>query len=260
MLLAINANNTNCKFALFDDGEKIGDWRISTRATRTADEYAVWLSQLMALVGRVPADVTSAIIAIVVPQALFELKVLCKKYFHCTPLVVGEPDVDLGIQVLLDQPQEAGADRLVNAVAAHGMYGGPLVVVDFGTSTTFDIVDSAGDYVGGIIAPGVNLSVDALYVAAAKLPRIAVEKADRVIGKNTVEAMKSGVFWGYVGLIEGLIDRICGEMACDGVKVIATGGLAPLFFDSTDHLQILDPDLTMKGLVEIHRRNAKARP
>lgn len=255
MLLAINANNTNVKFALCDGDEAVGDWRISTDIKRTADEYAVWLTQLMALKGFQPAAVDGAIIATVVPQALYELKVLCRKYFSCEPLVVGEGVADLGIQVLIDRPEEAGADRLLNAVAGHTHYGGPLVVVDFGTATSFDIVSEKGDFVGGIIAPGINLSVDALYAAAAKLPRIAVEKPSRVIGKSTLEAVRSGVYWGYVGLIEGIIARVRAEYGRDDIKVVVTGGLAPLFADSTALFDHVDPDLTMKGLIEVHRRN-----
>ena len=257
MLLAINANNTNVKFALFDGETVVDEWRISTSNTRTADEYAVWLTQLMALQDLTAKTVDAAIIATVVPQALFELKVLCRKYFSCDPTVVGDDGADLGIKILIDRPDEAGADRLLNAVAGHRHYGGPLIVVDFGTATSFDIVSEEGDFVGGIIAPGVNLSVDALYAAAAKLPRIAVEKPSRVIGKGTIEAVQSGVYWGYVGLIEGIIARVRAEYGRDDMKVVVTGGLAPLFADSTAIFDYVDPDLTLKGLVEVHRRNKK---
>lgn len=257
MLLAVNANNTNVKFAVFDGDLVAGEWRISTDIARTADEYAVWLTQLMALRGLTPDNVDAAIIATVVPQGLYELKVLCRKYFSTDPLIVGDDDVDIGIQVLIDRPEEAGADRLLNAVAGHTIYGGPLIVVDFGTATSFDIVSEDGDFVGGIIAPGVNLSVDALYAAAAKLPRIAVEKPTKVIGTGTVEAVRSGVFWGYVGLIEGLIARVRKEYGREDMTVVITGGLAPLFADSTVIFDHVDLDLTMKGLVEVYRRNSE---
>ncbi len=256
MLLAINANNTNVKFAIYDGEQVIGQWRIATDPARTADEYAVWLTHLMALKDLTPGNVTDSIVAIVVPQALFEIKVLCRTYFGCNPWVIGEGDVNLGIRVLIDRPEEAGADRLVNAVAGHALYGGPLIVVDFGTGTTFDIVDEDGSYIGGVIAPGINLSVEALHVAAAKLPRIAIERPAHVIGKGTVEAMKSGVYWGYVGLIEGLIARIKTEHGRDDMKVLVTGGLAPLFADATEVFDAVDPDLTMKGLLIIHHRNS----
>lgn len=255
MLLAINANNTNVKFALFDGGALAAQWRISTSATRTADEYAVWLTHLMALKGFGLADVKAAIIATVVPQTLFDLKLLCRQHFGCEPVVIGDDGVELGVEVLLERPEEAGADRLVNAVAGHTLYGGPLIVVDFGTGTTFDVIDGQGAYAGGIIAPGINLSVEALYMAAAKLPRIAVERPKHVVGKTTVEAMQSGVFWGYVGLIEGLIARIRAEQGQPQMKVVVTGGLAPLFSDATDVFDIVDPDLTMKGLLEVYRRS-----
>jgi type III pantothenate kinase len=256
MLLAINVNNTNVKFAIADGGTVVAQWRIATDPARTADEYAVWLTHLMALKDLAPEDVTDSIVSIVVPQALYEIKVLCRTYFGCDPWVIGEGHVDLGIDVLIDRPEEAGADRLVNAVAGHVFYGGPLIIVDFGTATTFDVVDESGNYTGGIIAPGINLSVEALHVAAAKLPRIAVQRPTNVVGKSTVEAMKSGVYWGYTGLIEGLVKRIREENKGLQMKVIFTGGLAPLFADATDILDTMDSDLTMKGLLEIHRRNA----
>lgn len=259
MLLAINANNTNVKFALIDgDGTINGQWRISTDPARTSDEYAVWLDHLMAHRGFSRDTVTACAIASVVPRTIFELKSLSRQHFGCEPMLIGEPGVNLGIQVLIDRPQEAGADRLLNAIAGHRDYGGPLIVVDFGTGTTLDIVDADGNYVGGIIAPGINLSVDALYAAAAQLPRIAVEKPSRVIGTNTVEAMKSGVYWGYVGLIEGLVARVRAEFEAPDMPVVATGGLAPLFADATDVFRTVDPDLTLKGLCIVHKANSGA--
>ncbi len=258
MLLAINANNTNVKFALVDGDIVKGQWRISSDTSRTSDEYAVWLDHLMTHKGFDRADVTDCAIASVVPKMVFELKLLARSHFGCEPMLIGAPGVDLGIKILIDRPEEAGADRLLNAIAAHRHYGGPLIVVDFGTGTTLDIVDGEGNYVGGIIAPGINLSVDALYEAAAKLPRIAVERPDRVIGKNTVEAMKSGVYWGYVGLIEGLVARVRREYGTEDMPVIATGGLAPLFADATDIFKAVDPDITLKGLCEVHTRNRGA--
>jgi type III pantothenate kinase len=159
--------------------------------------------------------------------------------------------------VLVDRPDEVGADRLVNAVAAQETYGGPLIVLDFGTATTFDVVDKDGNYAGGVIAPGVNLSLEALHMAAAQLPRVAIEKPDRIIGKGTVEAMKSGIFWGYIGMIEGLVKGIRGEAGCD-MEVISTGGLAPLFSEYTGCIDHTDPELTLRGLYSIHRLNAKA--
>jgi len=192
-----------------------------------------------------------------VPAALFDLRTLCRHYLHCEPLVVGAPGVDLGIGVKVDRPQSVGADRLVNAVAAHARYRGPLIVVDFGTATTFDVVGANGDYEGGIIAPGVNLSVEALHQAAAMLPRVAVERTDKVIGKDTVPAMQSGIYWGYVSLVEGLVARITSEYG-KPMTVVATGGLAPLFQRQISAIEQVDPDLTISGLTLIHARN-KAR-
>ncbi len=257
MLLAIDSGNTNIVFAVFDGEDRRGEWRAATDAKRTADEYAVWLSQLMRLDGIEAARIDQAIVATVVPEALHSLKTLCRRYFHTEPLVVGEPNVAIGIDVKVDAPDEVGADRLVNAASAHWRYGGPLIVIDFGTATTFDVVDSDGAYAGGVIAPGINLSLDALHQAAAKLPRIAVERPDRVIGKRTIPAMRSGIFWGYVGLIEGVVHRIREEYGRP-MKVIATGGLAPLFADATRAIEHLDPDLTLRGLSQINARNRSA--
>ncbi len=258
MLLAIDSGNTNTVFAVFDgDGKLGGEWRSSTDTERTADEFGIWLTQLMELQGVKPDDITAAIVATVVPATLFGLKTLSRKYFGCDPLVVGEAGVELGIGVLVERPDEVGADRLVNAVAAQESYGGPLIVLDFGTATTFDVVDEDGNYAGGVIAPGVNLSLEVLHMAAAQLPRVAIEKPDHIIGKSTVEAMKSGIFWGYVGLIEGLVEGIRDEAGTD-MEVIATGGLAPLFTEYTGCISRADPELTLRGLYSIHRLNAEA--
>jgi type III pantothenate kinase len=258
MLLAINANNTNVKFAAYEGERRVGDWWIRTERNRTADEYVVWLNQLMALSGLKLADISDAIIATVVPQALFHLRLLCERHLKATPLVVGEPDVVLGIEVRMEMPaQEVGADRLANAVGGHVLYRRPLIVLDFGTATTFDVVDGDGNYLGGVIAPGINLSLEALHGATAKLPRIAVERPGRVIGKDTLGAMQSGIYWGYIGLIEGVVARIRQE-ANEPLLVVATGGLAPLFFGATPAIDRHEPEITMRGLVEIHRLNRGA--
>ncbi|MFQ5938931.1 MAG: type III pantothenate kinase [Alphaproteobacteria bacterium] len=254
MLLAIDSGNTNIVFAVYDGDERRGEWRSSADPGRTADEYAVWLTQLMALEGLTREDVSDAIIANVVPAAAYSLRALCRDYFGREPLVVGEPGVELGVEALVDHPEEVGADRLVNTVGAYQRHGGPLIVIDFGTATTFDIIDDEGNYYGGVIAPGINLSLEALHVAAAKLPRIAVKQPERVIGKATVPAMQSGVFWGYIGLIENILRRVAEEYGAD-MKVVATGGLAPLFAEATEAIDHLDPELTMRGLLEIYRRN-----
>jgi len=254
VLLAIDAGNTNIVFAVHD-GERIrGQWRASTSETRTADEHLVWLSNLMSFDGLDPAVIECAIISSVVPQARMGLEILCRRFLGCEAMVIGDPAVRLPLDVLLERPSEVGADRLVNAVAAHTSYGGPLIVVDFGTATTLDIVDGDGSYAGGIIAPGINLSMRALHMAAAQLPNVAVERPATVIGKSTVGAMQSGVFWGYVALVEGLVARARAEFGAP-MKVIATGGLASVFRAGTDLFEHEDPDLTIRGLVEIYRYN-----
>jgi type III pantothenate kinase len=230
MLLAVDAGNTNLVFALVEDGEIRARWRIATDARRTADQYAVWLHQLLELEGYHSADVGAVIIGTVVPRALHNLEVLATKYFHVEPLIAGEGAAAWPLQLDVDEPQNVGADRALNAMAAHAKHPGDLIVVDFGTATTFDVVDSSGTYKGGIIAPGINLSLDALVSAAAKLPRIAIEApVERtVIGRTTESQMIIGIYWGYVAMFEGLVERLKGEIA-KPVTVVTTGGLATLF-------------------------------
>ncbi len=254
MLLAINANNTNIKFAIYDGDAERGFWRIATDTRRTSDEYAVWMTQLMALRDLAAEDVTDCIVATVVPDTLFNLKTLCRSYFGVEPLIYGEPGVALGAEAKVDRPEEVGADRLINTVSAHVRHGGPAIVVDFGTATTFDVVDGDGNYCGGAIAPGINLSIDALRMAAALLPRVAVRRPEKVIGTTTVGCFESGIFWGYVLLIEGMVARIRAEFGAP-MKVIATGGLVPLFAQATEVFDRVDPDLTQHGLVHVYNLN-----
>ncbi len=255
MLLAIDVGNTNVVFALFDGRTIKARWRIATDPRRTGDEYATWLVQLLALEGFERTDVEQIIISTVVPRALHNLQVLAEKYFKVTPLIAGQPPVAWGIEIDVDEPRSLGADRAVNAVAAHAKYPGDLIVVDFGTATTFDAIDFNGAYKGGSIAPGINLSLDALVGNTAKLPRIAIEhpKTDRVIGRNTEDQMLIGVYWGYVGLIEGLIARMRAEIGRPA-KVIATGGLAVLFDEHTGLFDAVDADLTLEGLALLAER------
>lgn len=256
MLLAIEQGNTNTLFAVHDGETWIAQWRSATESTRTADEYAVWLSQLFEMNGLSLKSLNGCIISSVVPQSIFNLRNLSRRYLHVEPLIIGE-NAELGVAVRIDKPSEAGADRLVNAIGAHVVYPGPLIVIDSGTATTFDIVAADGGFEGGIIAPGVNLSMQALHDAAAKLPRIAIQRPEgnRVVGTDTVSAMQSGVFWGYIGLIEGLIARIKAERG-EHLTVVATGGVVSLFEGATDMIDHYDPDLTIRGLLEIYRRNA----
>ena len=254
MLLAIDVGNTNVVFAMYDDGRVRFQWRAGTIVQRTADEYASWLHQLLTMEGLGFQDVHAVIISSVVPQAMFDLKTFCRRYCKVDPVVVGE-NAELGLTINVERPSEVGADRLVNAVAAHARHAGDLLVIDFGTATTFDLVDADGTYEGGVIAPGANLSMRALHMAAAKLPHVAVERpaGNKVIGKDTVGAMQSGVYWGYVGMIESMIGRIRQEVGRP-LKVIATGGLASLFATGTDLFDAIEPDLTTDGLLIIHRR------
>ena len=222
---------------------------------RTADEYAVWLHQLLEMQDLKLSHLTACIISSVVPQSIFHLRNLSRRYLKVEPLVIGE-NVDLGIEIRIDKPSEAGADRLVNAIGAHIKYPGPLLIVDSGTATNFDVVAADGAFEGGAIAPGINLSMQALHAAAAKLPRIAIERPLTVIGHDTVSAMQSGIFWGYVGLIEYLIDAISKEYGSK-MRVIATGGVASLFEGATTKIEHFDHDLTLRGLLEIYRRTLK---
>jgi type III pantothenate kinase len=259
MLLAIDAGNTNIVFAVCE-GETIrAQWRAATRTTRTTDEYAVWLAELLNLQGLGFRHLDQAIIGTVVPALLFDLRNLCRKYLNCEPLIIGDTAVDLGIRVNVDRPAAVGADRLANTVAAHARYKGAVIVVDFGTATNFDVVSADASYEGGVIAPGVNLSAEALHQAAALLPRVAIHRAQAVIGKDTVPAMQSGLYWGYVGLIDGLIARIKAEYA-KPMTVVATGGLAHLFERDLPAIEHIDTDLTIRGLILIHRRNRAPRP
>jgi type III pantothenate kinase len=260
MLLAIDAGNTNVVFALLDDGVVQARWRIATDPRRTADEYAVWLHQLIALNGLPRNVVNAAIIGTVVPRALHNLEVLATKYFGVEPLVAGEAPAEWGIELDVDEPRSVGADRVLDAIAAHALHQGDLIVVDFGTAATFDVVDFTGAYKGGIIAPGINLSLDALVTAAAKLPRIAIEAPSdnlSVIGRTTEDQMHIGIYWGYVSMIEGLVARMKAEIGRP-VKVISTGGLATLFDRHTDVFDQIEPDLTIQGLALLWKRSVGA--
>ncbi|KKM27043.1 hypothetical protein LCGC14_1578700 [marine sediment metagenome] len=253
MLLAVDCGNTNTVFSIWDGQDFVATWRTATDWARTADQYFVWLSTLMSL-QKIDATINEVIISSTVPRVVFNLRVLCNRYYDCRPLVVGRPDCLLPVDVRVDQGTQVGPDRLVNTVAGADLYGGDLIVVDFGTATTFDVVATDGAYIGGVIAPGVNLSLQALHEAAAALPNVDVTMPDRVIGTNTVACMQSGIFWGYVGLIDGLIRRIRAERDRP-MKVIGTGGLAPLFQQGDALFDVFEDNLTMHGLTVIHRFN-----
>ena len=253
MLLAIDCGNTNTVFSIWDGARFLATWRIATDHRRTADEYFVWLTSLMTLSGT-RAEITEAIISSTVPRVVFNLRVLCDRYFNCRPLVVGKPDCKLPVAPRVDEGTTVGPDRLVNTAAGFDRHGGDLIVVDFGTATTFDVVDSDGAYIGGVIAPGVNLSLEALHMAAAALPHVDVAKPAKAIGTNTVACMQSGVYWGYIGLVEVIVREVRRERD-RAMKVIATGGLASLFAQGTELFHSIEDDLTMHGLVLINDYN-----
>jgi type III pantothenate kinase len=257
MLLAIDAGNTNVVFALVKGHEIRARWRIATDPRRTADQYAVWLHQLLELEGYDKADVDAVIIGTVVPRATHNLQVLASKYFHVQPLIAGEGPAAWPITLDVDEPHNVGADRALNAIAAHQKYTGDLIIIDFGTATTFDVVDGSGAYKGGIIAPGINLSLDALVNAAAKLPRIAIDVPEdsSLIGRTTDSQMLTGIYWGYVAMMEGLVSRLKAEIG-RSVTVVATGGLAALFDKKTNLFDAVEPDLTIQGLSLLHQRVA----
>ncbi len=253
MLLVVDAGNTNTVMAVHDGRSWVGRWRISTDAQRTSDEYAVWLLTLLTQAGISRDQINAAVIGTVVPAALYDLRRLCRDWLEVEPLVANA-GLDWGFDIRVNNPAEVGADRLLNTLAGHQRYGGPAVVIDFGTATTFDVMDRDGAYLGGVIAPGINLSIEALHRAAARLPRIAIGRPQAVIGRSTVPAMQSGIYWGYVGMIEGLVARIQAEYG-GGLKVIATGGLAPLLAEGTTVIQTIDADLTLEGLRLLAARN-----
>ncbi|MCB1782909.1 MAG: type III pantothenate kinase [Alphaproteobacteria bacterium] len=252
MLLAIDIGNTNTVFALYDEDELTESWRCKTESARSADEYAVFLNQLFDLSSTNWTDIQDIIVSSVVPDVTFHIEKFCRKYLDCAPLFVDANCTNLIID--LDMPGEIGADRIVNAVAVTAHYQTPAIVIDFGTATTFDVIDTGGIYRGGVIAPGVRLSLEALSRRAAKLPLIGIQKPSRLIGKNTTDAMQSGMYWGYIGLIEGIIEKIEQEMGQDAF-VIATGGLAPLYAQSTDVIHAVDEHLILKGLLQIYKDN-----
>ena len=255
MLLAIDVGNTNTVFAVYDDNNLLVEWRCATEASRTADEYYVWLSSLIETQVQ-KISISRVVISSVVPQVIFNLTELGKKYFDFLPLIIGKANCKLPVDVRVDEGANVGADRIVNTVAAFDRYGGNLIVVDFGTATTFDVVDNDGAYIGGVIAPGVNLSVKALHEAAAALPNIDVAQPKISIGTNTIACMKSGIFWGYVGLVKEICSRIKMEHGYP-MEVIGTGGLAQLFSRGEKIFDVVDGELTTHGLFVIDKFNRK---
>ena len=253
MLLAIDCGNTNTVFAIWDGEKFLCTLRTSTHHARTADAYFTWYSTLVKHYG-IDVEITDVIISSTVPRVVFNLRVFADRFFGCRPLVVGKPECRLPAEPRVDEGTIVGPDRLVNSAGAFSRHGGDLIVVDFGTATTFDVVSKDGNYIGGVIAPGVNLSLEALHMAAAALPHVDITKPQKVVGTNTVDCMQSGVFWGYIGLVKECCARIKAERDRD-MKVIGTGGLAPLFAETEHLFDVIEDDLTMHGLTVIHDHN-----
>ena len=256
MLLAIDVGNTNTVFAIFTENRKLAEWRCSTSEERTADEYFVWLKSLMDLNKLSTTKIKDVIFSSVVPKVGFNLRVLSDRYVKCRPLVINNNECKLPIRVEVDEGTNVGSDRIVNTAGAFDRYKGNLIIIDFGTATTFDVVGKDGEYQGGAIAPGVSVSIKALHDAAAALPYVDVSMPNNVIGKNTKDCIQSGVFWGYIGLIEGIIDKIRANFSYK-MTTIATGGLAPLFGRETEIFDFIDLDITMHGLNVIYNFNKK---
>lgn len=254
MLLAIDVGNTNTLFGLHDGDAWRAQWRSATDSTKTADDYAVWMSQLCRLEGLAFGEIEACVISTVVPQAKFNFRNFARRYLNVEPLFIGEPEVKLGVPIRINRPEQVGADRLVNAIGAHLEHEGALIVVDSGTATTFDVIGEDGGFEGGVISPGINLSMRALHDAAASLPRIAIQRPPQVIGQDTVSAMQSGIFLAYLDLIDGLIRRIKKEYQ-KPLTVVGTGGVASLFEGESEEIDVYDPDVTIRGLLEVHKRN-----
>jgi type III pantothenate kinase len=261
MLLAIDVGNTNTVLGIFEGSSVIEDWRIATVPDRTADENAVILQGLLGQSARVKdADVTGIALCSTVPSVLYEMREMCRRYYSGLPAVIVEPGVKTGVPVRVDNPKEVGSDRIMNALAATHLYGGPAIVVDFGTSTNFDVISANGEFIGGALAPGMEISVDALSRRAAQLLKVELARPHRVIGRNTVECLQSGIIYGFAGQVEGIVTRIAKELVPDdpdSVTVIATGGLAPVLLDEVDVVDAYEPWLTLTGLRLVYERNTE---
>ena len=267
MLLAIDVGNTNTVLGLYntDSPELVADWRITTHKNQTSDEYGVLFLSLFAMRQIDVSKITAIVVSSVVPPLDSTIRRLCERYFNLRPMFV-EPGIKTGMPLLVDNPAELGADRIVNGVAAFARYGGPIIVVDFGTATTFDVITARGEYIGGVIAPGLGISADALFSRAAKLARVDIKRPARTIGTNTIAHLQSGLFYGYIGLVDGILERMLAEIQAsqaDGStpapKVIATGGLAHMLHNDSKYITAIDDMLTLDGLRLLYERNRNPR-
>jgi type III pantothenate kinase len=253
MILVIDVGNTNVVLGLFKGEQMVHHYRISTDRSATADEYGILMYNMFQHAGVALDQIEGIIISSVVPPLMFALESLCKKYFNKEPFIVG-PGIKTGLNIKYENPREVGADRIVNAVAAIELYGAPLIVIDFGTATTFDYIDEKGHYIGGAISPGIGISTEALYQRASKLPRIELVKPKSVVGRNSIHSMQAGIIYGYAGQVDGIVNRIKQEFG-NQPKVIATGGLAELIADESSTIEEINPLLTLQGLRIIYERN-----
>lgn len=256
MILAVDIGNTNIVIGVYEGDELLGNWRMVTRSEKTSDEYGVFILSLLRHNNIEHTKISSAIVSSVVPNVMHSFENALKKYFNIEPLIVG-PGIKTGITIATENPKEVGADRIVGIVAAYDMYGGPLIVIDFGTATTYDVVSERGEFKYGITSPGIQISADALWQRTAQLPSVEIKKPSSILAKNTVTSIQAGLVYGYIGQVEYIIKRIKEEMRMDSMKVVATGGLGRIIYEETDLIDVYDPLLLFKGLKVIHDKNCR---